>query len=150
MGPCGSKERVAERQIPIGNVGPTLWNRGCALFLLSLEPSHTLAFSSFPCILTMPKYPDLSGYIINNGRLELKQSLGSGSYGQVYNAIDLETEPSLYYAVKCLQRGGDNSRRHIKQTRERRLHATISSHPNVVTFHKAVYEDFYVFFVLEL
>lgn len=98
----------------------------------------------------MPDFPDLSGYIINNGRLELMRSLGSGTYGQVYSAVDLDTQPSIYYAVKCLQRGGDNSRRHSKQKRERRLHATISSHPNVVTFHEALYEEFYVFFVLDL
>ncbi|KAF9046930.1 kinase-like protein [Hymenopellis radicata] len=97
----------------------------------------------------------MSGYIIDygaptGGRLELLDSLGSGAYGEVFRAVDKDAATPSFYAVKCLTRHAVGSRQETKQKRERRLHGRVSGHPNVVTFHKAIYDDFYVFFVLDL
>ena len=96
--------------------------------------------------------PDFSGRIINHGRLQLLESLGSGAYGKVYRAMDVTQSPSRprHYAVKCLNKPEPNSHTHLLQQREFSLHKLVSGHPNIVTFHHCFSEDRFVYVVLDL
>ncbi|KAH0542686.1 hypothetical protein FGG08_002919 [Glutinoglossum americanum] len=88
-------------------------------------PSPTTSTGSIPC------HPeDRIGQILAN-RLELTGILGTGAYGVVYTAIDLQT--NIPYAVKALSKVGLDSRQKRFQSREIRLHHEASNHPNVVS-----------------
>ncbi|KAJ6611119.1 kinase-like domain-containing protein [Mycena sp. CBHHK59/15] len=95
--------------------------------------------------------PDMSGDIVDNGRLKLLRPIGVGSYGALYKALDLSSSPDepIYFAVKCLRRPAPHSRDEIFQRRERSLHQLVSDHPNVVTFHRDFVEGDYIFLVLD-
>lgn len=97
-------------------------------------------------------FPDFAGHLLDNGRLRLLESLGSGAYGKVYKAIDLTSpcENPDYFAVKCLLRPKPGSRHEDFQLREFALHRLVSSHPNIVGFHKVLYDHTYVYVVLDL
>jgi serine/threonine protein kinase len=82
------------------------------------------------------------GQTIDNGALILVGVLGEGAFGVVYRALDTKT--SVQYAVKCVE-GSE-----YDQTRERQLHACVSAHPNVLTFHREIHEGPYAFFVYDL
>ena len=82
------------------------------------------------------------GQTIDNGALILVGVLGEGAFGVVYRAIDTNT--GEHYAVKCVE-GNE-----YDQTRERQLHARVSAHPNVLTFHREIHEGPYAFFVYDL
>ncbi|KAH9976316.1 kinase-like domain-containing protein [Lactifluus volemus] len=92
-------------------------------------------------------YPEsasqLLGRTIDNGALRIEAILGAGSFGVVYRAVDTRT--GAQYAVKCVEKHESDY-----QARERRLHARVSSHPHVLTFHCEINTDRYVFFVYDL
>lgn len=95
---------------------------------------------------------NLIGSCIADGRLQLVSLLGLGAYGVVYLARDVSsaTHPctqrppflqgnnSGFYAVKCLNKVGLDSRQRAFQRREILLHTMSSSHPNVVTLHRVI------------
>ncbi|KAI0638646.1 Pkinase-domain-containing protein [Trametes polyzona] len=98
--------------------------------------------------------PDFAGFTIAQGcfHLRLLERLGNGAYGVVYVAEDLSPRPhgAQYYAVKCLLRHERGSALARQQQREIAHHRAMSSHPNVVTMHAVIEEEFYTFIVLDL
>ncbi|KAJ3853571.1 serine/threonine protein kinase, negative regulator of sexual conjugation and meiosis [Lentinula lateritia] len=103
-------------------------------------------------VLVTDTFPDFAGHLLDNGRFKLIEPLGSGAYGKVYKAIDLTSpcENPKYFAVKCLLRPRFGSRHEDFQLREFTLHRLVSSHPNIVGFHKVLYDQTYVYVVLDL
>ncbi|KAN0065489.1 Serine/threonine protein kinase [Thecaphora frezii] len=119
---------------------------------------------------------NLIGHRIADGRLELCAVLGLGAYGVVYLARDvthpLHQQPfastssqkasasllasnygasSGYYAVKCLNKVGLDTRQRNFQRREIMLHTMASAHSNVVSLHRVIDnpEDPCVYVVLD-
>jgi len=85
-------------------------------------------------------------------RLQLVEIIGTGAYGVVYLAIDVNTR--IQYAVKTLSKyNADGSpldgRQRAFQHRELRLHYLASAHPNVVSMHKIVDDPDCTYVVLE-
>ncbi|CAL1709176.1 unnamed protein product [Somion occarium] len=89
----------------------------------------------------------LLGRHIDNGRLRLTQILGSGSSGVVYLAT--ANSSNARYAVKCMTKAEPESAAHTMQQREIQHHRHVSSHPNVLTLHRVVDEEPYIFLVLD-
>lgn len=96
----------------------------------------------------LPSTQQLAGRVIDGGSLRLIDVLGNGSGGVVFRAIDLHS-PDKFYAVKCMVRAEEGSRQRAFQKREIRFHTMVSSHPDVVTLHRVVEEDGYIFVVLD-
>ncbi|KAI0774682.1 Pkinase-domain-containing protein [Trametes elegans] len=98
--------------------------------------------------------PSFVGFTISHGcfHLRLLEQLGNGAYGVVYRAEDLAPRPhgARYYAVKCLLRHERGSALARQQQREIAHHRALSGHPNVVTLHAVIEEEFYTFIVLDL
>jgi serine/threonine protein kinase len=96
----------------------------------------------------MPSYPahssQLLGQTIDNGVLRIEAILGAGSFGVVYRAVDTQT--GVRYAVKRIEKDGSG----YYQARERELHARVSSHLHVLTFHREINAGCYAFFVYDL
>jgi serine/threonine protein kinase len=96
----------------------------------------------------MPSYPasasQLVGQTIDNGALRIEAILGAGSFGVVYRALD--TQSGTHYAVKRVEKDHSD----YYQTRETKLHARVSSHPHVLTFHREIDAGRYAFFVYDL
>lgn len=86
------------------------------------------------------------------GSLQLTGILGTGAYGVVYSAVDIET--NIRYAVKTLSKynadGTPLDRRQVAfQTREIRLHYLASAHQNVVSMLKIVDHPDCTYVILE-
>ncbi|KAK3687605.1 kinase-like domain-containing protein [Podospora appendiculata] len=86
------------------------------------------------------------------GSLQLQSILGTGAYGVVYSAVDIED--NVRYAVKCLSKfnadGSPLDRRQVAfQTREIRLHYLASAHPNVVSMLKIIDNPDCIYVILE-
>jgi serine/threonine protein kinase len=95
--------------------------------------------------------PNFSGFLLDN-RFKLLDPLGSGAYGRVYKAADLNptSKSPRFFAVKCLLRPPAGSRRDQFQLREFALHLLVSKHPNIVTFHKVFQDSSFIYVVLDL
>ncbi|KAK0497999.1 kinase-like domain-containing protein [Armillaria luteobubalina] len=94
------------------------------------------------------RVPHLVGRSIDNGRLILVDLIGSGNYGQVYKALDVEAINNFaYFAVKCIEI--DDSKRATAVSKEIVAHATVSRHPNIVTYRSTWVEEDYIFMVMD-
>ncbi|KAJ7177416.1 kinase-like domain-containing protein, partial [Mycena crocata] len=91
---------------------------------------------------------DLTSSIVDGGRLELGDILGAGNYGTVYRAI-YTSKSHMLYAVKCQRRPAKHTRAAKDYDLERIPHRRLSSHPNIVTFHRDFVAD-HAFMVLDL
>lgn len=87
---------------------------------------------------------ELLGQTIDGGALRIESILGAGSFGTVYRAVD--TRSGAHYAVKRIEKDYSDYR----QIREPRLHARVSSHENVLTFHRVINAGSHTFFVYDL
>ncbi|KAI0795440.1 kinase-like domain-containing protein [Abortiporus biennis] len=98
--------------------------------------------------------PDFTGRIIDNGRYQLVDVLGEGAYGVVYRAVDLKplgsssSTPSQY-AVKILFKAAPGTREGQAQAREIITHKIASDHPNVLTLHDVLEDDWFIYLVLD-
>ncbi|KAI0301729.1 kinase-like domain-containing protein [Multifurca ochricompacta] len=63
--------------------------------------------------------------------LRIEAILGAGAFGVVYRAVDTQT--GVQYAVKRVEKAG--------------LHARVSSHPHVLTFHREINAGRYAFYL---
>jgi len=86
------------------------------------------------------------------GKLQLTDILGTGAYGVVYSAVDIDTH--VRYAVKCLSKFNQDGtplehRQVAYQQREIRLHYLASAHPNVVSMFKISEDADCIYVILE-
>ncbi|KAL6299421.1 kinase-like domain-containing protein [Sparassis latifolia] len=95
--------------------------------------------------------PNLVGHSIDGGRLRFTDMIGSGSNGIIFLAIDTTSHVAnrTKYAVKCLVKGQKGTRQYELQKQEIFYHKLVSYHPNVVTLHHVVEDNFYFFLVLD-
>ncbi|KAF7324174.1 Protein kinase domain-containing protein [Mycena kentingensis (nom. inval.)] len=90
--------------------------------------------------------PDLTGTIVG-GDLHLLSVLGTGGFGRVYLARDLEDGQE--YAVKCLARFEPGTDADKYQRLEIEIHDKVTDIPGVVTLYEAFIEGDFLFIVLE-
>lgn len=95
--------------------------------------------------------PDLTGKVLANGFV-LLEVLGSGTWGTVYKALDTrsKSEEDVYYAVKCLRIPAKWTYDEDLMLREIRHHSAVSGHPNVVAYHRTLYDIDYAYLILDL
>ncbi|KAI3606050.1 serine threonine protein kinase [Moniliophthora roreri] len=96
--------------------------------------------------------PDFTGSFLDDDRYELVDCLGSGAYGKVYKAIERtsSSQSPNHFAVKCLLKPEAGSRQEEFQLREIALHKKVSGHPNIVAIHEVLYDDFFLYVILDL
>lgn len=100
----------------------------------------------------LPLAPEERLGFVLEGKLQLTKVLGTGAYGVVYGAVDINTR--VQYAVKCLSKfNADGTpldrRQYAFQKREIRLHYEASEHPNVVSMLRIVDRPDCIYVVLE-
>ncbi|PHH74043.1 hypothetical protein CDD80_3405 [Ophiocordyceps camponoti-rufipedis] len=115
-------------------------------------PTPPASPAAYETTTSKPIAPELRLGRLLEGKLQLTEILGTGAYGVVYAAVDVET--GVRYAVKCLGKfaadGSPLERRQIAyQQREIRLHYLASAHPNVVSMLKIVDDVDCVYVILE-
>ncbi|KAF9262662.1 Pkinase-domain-containing protein, partial [Marasmius fiardii PR-910] len=95
--------------------------------------------------------PDFTGALLDDERLEVLECLGSGAYGRVYKAVDRTSRPESpsYFAVKCLLKPRAGTREEEFQLREMALQKKVSGHPNILAIHEVLYDDFFVYVILD-
>jgi serine/threonine protein kinase len=95
--------------------------------------------------------PDLVGYRIDRGRLQIVRVLGVGAYATVYEGVDVSARGyQRRFAIKCLRKASLDSRQRSFQRREIALHQLASAHRHVVTMHRMIEEGDFVFVILDL
>ncbi len=95
------------------------------------------------------KLPDFAGVVFHK-RYQFTTLLGSGSYGVVYKAVDLEgTLGDRERAVKLVSKRGRNSSWCESFRSEMAIHKLASEHPNVITLHDAYEDDEWFVFVMD-
>ncbi|KAJ7650929.1 kinase-like domain-containing protein [Roridomyces roridus] len=115
----------------------------------------------------------LHGCVVNGGTLLLEKAVGLGSYGKVYYGVETDSavqsrrsswassasaSPSSsssppkpkVYAVKSLRRAQAFQDDPKLYEHERKLHSSVSDHPNIVTLHDTFIEQGHMFFVLDM
>lgn len=95
--------------------------------------------------------PDLVGQAIDDGRLQITSTLGAGSNGVVFLATDTTSSPvcPTQYAVKCILKAKEGTRRYHIQKQEIANHLKASCHPNVLTLHRVVEDGVFLFLVMD-
>ncbi|KAJ3476811.1 hypothetical protein NLI96_g10904 [Meripilus lineatus] len=98
--------------------------------------------------------PNFTGHSIDGGSLKLLEILGEGAYGVVYRAVEkCRTSSSSMspkeYAVKVLVKAEPSTREGQCQAREIVAHKIASEHPNVLTLHRVIEDDWFIFLVLD-
>ncbi|OCH85915.1 Pkinase-domain-containing protein [Obba rivulosa] len=99
--------------------------------------------------------PNFVGYRmeLHGRRYELQKTLGEGTYGVVYRALDLASpvDAPEYRAVKIVRKHVPSERpgTYPLLKREMELHRSVSDHPNILTLHQVIKSDEYVFFILD-
>ncbi|KAH9931678.1 kinase-like domain-containing protein [Epithele typhae] len=114
--------------------------------------------------LSSPYLPDLPcGFLVDAGRYEILNRIGSGSFGVVYRALERVpgSDETIVRAIKVmpfLHTGGpyganakEAKERAVAtmQDREMSLHERASGHPNVVTLRRCMYSDKYAYIVMD-
>jgi serine/threonine protein kinase len=95
--------------------------------------------------------PDLVGYRIDRGRLQIVRVLGVGAYATVYEGVDVSVRGfQRRFAIKCLRKASLDSRQRAFQRREIALHQLASAHRHVVTMHRMIEEGDFIFVILDL
>ncbi|KAF8922714.1 kinase-like domain-containing protein [Mucidula mucida] len=94
--------------------------------------------------------PDFTNTVIDYGRIHLKKLLGAGSFGAVYEGVDIQTVCPLQYAVKVMFTPAPGSYEEELQSAEIELHKRVSDHDNVVTLHEHIVEGPYSYTLLAL
>lgn len=97
--------------------------------------------------MTLPSH--FVGKRIANGRIELAEIIGEGSYGCVYRAIIHENNTRKLRAVKCLSKANLDAYRLMCQRREILLHQQVSDGEGIVTLYEAFEDSDYQWLVLE-
>ncbi|TCD68739.1 hypothetical protein EIP91_009885 [Steccherinum ochraceum] len=98
---------------------------------------------------------DFAGQLIDDGRLRLVEVLGEGAHGVVYRAVEESSAGSSSspepkeYAVKIQVKADETTLLGQCQAREIITHKIASDHPNVVTLHKVIEDDWFVFIVTD-
>lgn len=102
-----------------------------------------------PAALMMP---DLVGYVLDS-RYELLSTLGSGSFGVVYKALDLKPDsPSddQFRAIKIVCKTNRKTYELEAVRREVDLQGLVTGYPNIVGIHDAFEDKNYFYLVLDL
>jgi serine/threonine protein kinase len=92
-----------------------------------------------------PSYPPI-GTVFDKRRLQLVSVIGTGGYGVVYQATDTWGPTRRTYAVKCLIRTDEHYQSHA---REITLHKLTSCHPGIVTLHRVIEDNVYIYIVMD-
>lgn len=99
--------------------------------------------------------PELYDHVIDNGRLQFIEKLGEGAYGVVYRAVDLDSPTSSrnpdpkQYAVKVMLKAQPRTRHVRYQRGEIAAHRSVSAHPNILTLHKVIEDEPYIYLVMD-
>ncbi|KAG0693287.1 serine/threonine protein kinase, negative regulator of sexual conjugation and meiosis [Suillus ampliporus] len=98
--------------------------------------------------------PDLSGQSVGDGRFKLVELIGFGASGNVYHALDTQSDPCnpVYYAIKCLPNANISRDCLMWQRREITCHSLVSretSSPYICNLHETIAEGPYIYLVLD-